>query len=84
MALLNQIGHNKQRISEQLMRLDAQRTKLSNQLDELEIAERAFKRFGGKGVPAEQPRKGVWGKLRRRPCSAQAARQPTGAGGIAG
>jgi hypothetical protein len=62
MAMLNQIGQDKQRISERLMRLDAERTKLSNQLDELEIAERALKRFGGKGVPAEQPRKGRVGK----------------------
>ena len=54
MAMLDQIGQDKQRISERLVRLDAERTKLSDQLDELEIAERALKRFGGKGVVAEK------------------------------
>jgi hypothetical protein len=36
----------KQRISERLARLDAEREKLSGQLDELEIAERVLARFG--------------------------------------
>ena len=58
MAMLDQIGQDKQRISERLVRLDAERTKLSDQLDELEIAERALKRFGGKGVTAEKRRMG--------------------------
>lgn len=58
MAMLDQIGQDKQRISERLVRLDAERTKLSDQLDELEIAERALKRFGGKGVAAEKRRMG--------------------------
>ena len=49
MAMLDQIGQDKQRVSERLMRLDAERTKLSNQLKELEIAERALTRFGGNG-----------------------------------
>src|SRR5271166_549283 len=57
MAMLDQIGQDKQRISERLVRLDAERTRLNNQLDELEIAERALKRFGGKAVPADKPRK---------------------------
>lgn len=50
MTTLNEIGQEKQRISERLTRLDADRTKLSEQLHELEIAERALKRFGGKAV----------------------------------
>jgi hypothetical protein len=50
--MLDQIGQDKQRVSERLMRLDAERTKLSNQLKELEIAERALTRFG------EKPKKG--------------------------
>jgi transposase len=58
MAMLDQIEQDKQRISGRLMRLDAERTKLSDQLDELEIAERALKRFGGKGVAAEKRRVG--------------------------
>jgi len=44
----------KQRISERLVRLDAEREKLSGQLDELEIAERVLARFGGKAVTTEK------------------------------
>ena len=54
MATLDEIGHEKQRISERLARLDGERTKLGNQLNELEIAERILTRFGG---TAEDP----WG-----------------------
>jgi transposase len=50
MAILDQIGQDKQRISERLMRLDVERTKLSDQLNELEIAERALNRFDKKGA----------------------------------
>ena len=58
MGMLDQIVQDKRRISERLMRLDAERTKLSDQLNELEIAERALSRFGGKGVGAEKRRGG--------------------------
>src|ERR1700730_5517094 len=44
----------KQRISERLARLDAEREKLSGQLDELEIAERVLARFGGRAVTTEK------------------------------
>ena len=50
MAILDQIGHEKQRISQRLEQLDAEHSKLSNQLDELAIAERALQRFGSKAV----------------------------------
>ena len=50
MAILDQIGHEKQRISQRLKQLDAEHTKLSSQLDELAIAERALQRFGSKAV----------------------------------
>ena len=50
MPMLDKIGQEKQRISERLMRVDAERTKLSDQLNELEITERALKRFGRKAV----------------------------------
>jgi len=46
----------KQRISERLARLDAERQKLSDQLHELEIAERVLARFGGKAVTTEKRR----------------------------
>jgi hypothetical protein len=48
MAISEEIGQEKQRISQRLMRLDAERTLLSDQLNELEIAERALRRFEGK------------------------------------
>src|ERR1700720_1112807 len=46
MATLDEIGREKQRISERLAQLDAERTKLSDQLNDLEIAARVLKRFG--------------------------------------
>jgi hypothetical protein len=47
----------KQRVSERLARLDAEREKLSGQLNELEIAERVLARFGGKAVTTEKRRR---------------------------
>ena len=46
----------KQRISERLARLDAERTKLGDQLNELEIAERVLRRYGGKADTTERQR----------------------------
>jgi hypothetical protein len=51
------MSQEKQRISERIERLDAEREKMSAQLNELEIAERVVKRFGGKA--------GTTGKRRR-------------------
>ena len=53
-ALMEQ---EKQRISQRLARLDAEREKLSGELDELEIAERVLARFGGKAVTSEKRRR---------------------------
>ena len=58
MAMLDDIGQEKQRISERLARLDAERTKLGDQLNELEIAERVLSRFGGKAETTERQRRG--------------------------
>jgi hypothetical protein len=58
MATLDEIGQEKQRISERLSRIDAERTKLAEQLNELEIAERVLTRFGGAGDAAERRRRG--------------------------
>ena len=58
MAMLDDIGQEKQRISERLARLDAERTKLGGQLNELEIAERVLSRFGGKAETTERQRRG--------------------------
>jgi len=46
MAMLDQIAQRRQRLSQRLIRVDAERTKLSGQLGELEIAERVLSRFG--------------------------------------
>jgi hypothetical protein len=58
MATLEEIGQEKQRVSERLARIDAERTKLADQLNELEIAERVLTRFGGGGATAERRRRG--------------------------
>ena len=57
MATLDEIGQEKQRIAERLSRIDAERTKLADQLNELEVAERVLTRFGG-GDTAERRRRG--------------------------
>jgi hypothetical protein len=57
MATLDEIGQERQRIAERLARLDADRAKLAQQLDELEIAERVLSRFGT-AQPAERRRRG--------------------------
>ena len=48
MATLDEIGQERQQISERLAQLDAERTKLSEQLNDLVTAERVLTRFGGK------------------------------------
>jgi hypothetical protein len=58
MATFDEIGQEKQRISERLGRLDAERTKLATQLDELEIAERVLTRFGGSTEAGSRRRRG--------------------------
>jgi hypothetical protein len=58
MAALDEIGQERQRISERLAQLDAERTKLSDQLNELETAARILKRFGGKADTTRGRRRG--------------------------
>jgi hypothetical protein len=63
MATMEEIGQEKQKVMERLARLDADREKLTSQLNELEIAERVLTRFGkvepaqrrGRGRPAARP-----------------------------
>ncbi len=57
MATIDEIGQEKQKISERLARLDAERAKLGDQLNELEVAERVLTRFG-KAVTTEKRRRG--------------------------
>jgi hypothetical protein len=58
MSTLDKIRQEKRRISERLARLGAEREKLGDQLNELEIAERALSRFVGKAVAGGKPRRG--------------------------
>ena len=57
MATLDEIGQEKQKLSERLARIDAERAKLADQLNELEVAERVLSRFG-KPVTTEKRRRG--------------------------
>jgi hypothetical protein len=66
----------RQRISERLARLDGERTKLGNQLNELEIAERILTRFGGTAEETEKRKRG-----RRARTAPAAGRQRRARGG---
>jgi len=67
MATLDEIGQEKQRVAERLARLDAERAKLGEQLNELEVAERVLTRFGRPET----------GERRRRGRPARTAPPPT-------
>lgn len=58
MPTMDEIGQEKQRLSERLARLDAEREKIAAQLNELEVAERVLARFGGAGEASERRRRG--------------------------
>jgi hypothetical protein len=53
MSAVDEITKEKQRVSEALARVDAQREKLASQLSELEAAERVLARYS-KGAPARR------------------------------
>ena len=53
MSTLDEITRQKQRVSEALARIDAQREKLASQLGELEATERVLARYS-KGAPARR------------------------------
>jgi hypothetical protein len=65
MTVLDDIAQEKQQVSQRLMVLDAEWTKLSGELRELDIAERAVKRFGR--------RAGFSGKQTKEPPTSPAA-----------
>ena len=52
MSTLDDIAQERQRIAERLARIDSERTKLAEQLGELEAAERVLSRFGQPKSPA--------------------------------
>src|SRR5882724_5742492 len=58
MATMDEIGQEKQKLSDRLARLDAERAKVADQLNELEVAERVLTRFGGGTETTERRRRG--------------------------
>jgi hypothetical protein len=58
MATVDEIGAEKQRIAERLARLEADRAKLAQQLEELEVAERVLARFGALKPQQHSERRG--------------------------
>ena len=56
MATLDEIGQEKQRVSERLARLDTERGQLADQLNELEVAERVLTEFGTRGLRTRRRR----------------------------
>jgi len=65
MATLDEIGKEKQRISEALARVDAQREKLAGQLSELEATERVLARYS-KETPAKRTASGKTSTIGRK------------------
>ena len=70
MATLDEIGQEKQKVSERLARLDAERAKLGAQLNELEVAERVLTRFG-KVETTERRRRGRPARTAPAPAAAR-------------
>ena len=70
MATLDEIGQEKQRLAERLARLDADRAKLAERLDELAIAERVLSEFGRS--------EGTAARRRGRPAATTPAARPSG------
>jgi hypothetical protein len=57
MAILDNIATERQRVTERLARIDAERARLADQLSELEAAERVLSRFDGSKAAAPQRRR---------------------------
>ena len=72
MTTTEEIAQEKQRIAERLARLDADRARLMEQLNDLETAERVLSRFGGTGTPVRRRR----GRPARTAPPAAAPRRP--------
>src|SRR5260370_7620758 len=70
MPIMADVTQEKQRISDQLAKIDTERSKLQDRLNELEIAERVLSRFGKQG--GETQRRG-------RPAASQ-SKQASGNG----
>ena len=75
MATLDEIGQEKQRVAERLARVEAERTRLADQLNELEIAERVLTRFGGSVETGERRRRGRPARAAPAPSGQRRARR---------
>lgn len=81
MPIMADVTQEKQRISDQLAKVDAERSKLQVRLNELEIAERVLSRFGKRtgemerrGRPVGSPSKQATGNGESPPVSARRPR----------
>ena len=74
MATIDEIGQEKQKLSDRLARLDAERAKVADQLNELEVTERVLTRFGGKTATTERRRRGRPARTAPAPAAAQRSR----------
>jgi hypothetical protein len=75
MSTLDQITQQKQRVSEALARVDAQREKLASQLGELEATERVLARYS-KGAPARRTGSAKTTTAAKATAPAQSRRRP--------
>ena len=75
MSTLDQITQEKQRVSEALARVDAQREKLASQLGELEATERVLARYS-KGAPARRTGSAKTTTAAKAAASAPSRRRP--------
>ena len=75
MATSDEIGRERQRVSQQLALLDAERAKLANELSELEIAERVLTRIGKTPGTIERRRRARTAPVAREAPRARRRRQ---------
>ena len=75
MSTLDEITKEKQRISETLAHVDAQREKLASQLGELEVTERVLARYS-KGAPAKRAASAKAPTTAKASAPAQSPRRP--------
>jgi hypothetical protein len=75
MSTLDEITQEKQRVSEALARVDAQRDKLASQLGELEATERVLARYS-KGAPARRTGSAKMTTTAKATAPAQSRRRP--------
>jgi hypothetical protein len=83
MPIRTDVAQEKQRLSDQLAKLDADRSKLQDRLDELEIAERVLSRFGKQKNETTKPRRPAGGRSQQASDDGENARTPARGRGAA-